>query len=181
MWKIKFYNEFIHLMIHIVPLIILETVFYFSYITKIENDVFVSGLNDSIKYAIQQLELPEYIIQEIKDYLNTTQILPELYQDMEDSYKARDENNNNLKLRMFFSLHLLFNMFILFVFVNPLLNNKPKMIFSYPWLKKIAFSVFVILVMFLFEYFFFVMVIQHYIITTNAEMVYYIASVINTL
>ena len=116
MWKIKFYNEFIHLMIHIVPLIILETVFYFSYITKIENDVFVSGLNDSIKYAIQQLELPEYIIQEIKDYLNTTQILPELYQDMEDSYKARDENNNNLKLRMFFSLHLLFNMFILFVF-----------------------------------------------------------------
>ena len=136
MWKIKCYNEFIHLMIHIVPLIILETVFYFSYITKIENSVFVSGLDDSIKYAIEELALPEYIIQEIKNYFNTTQILPELYQDMEKSYKARDENNNNLKTRMFYSLHILFNCFILFVFVNPLLKNKPKKIFNYPWVKK---------------------------------------------
>lgn len=177
----KLYNEFIHLMIHISPLILLETIFYFSYITKIEQNAFISSLDQSIPYAIEKLNLPENIIIQIQTYLNSTNIIPGLYTEMEESFYARDKNNESLQLRMFYSLHIIFNLFIGIVFILPFFANRTKMLMEYPWLKKMAFSAFVIIVMFLFEYFFFVMVIQHYIITTNAEMVYYIAYKLVTL
>ena len=157
----------LNVFLHILLLSICETILYFVYISKMENEVllrkildflnnmnnFISNSNLNLDYSFNQNDLINY-----KENLK---------EDYDDAEKDREENNSNLLNKCIYASCIIFLIFTLY-FIAIKLKLKKKIN-----LKKILIE-HIILIFFIgiFEYWFFNNIILKYISISNEELTY---------
>tara|TARA_B110000305_G_C19433111_1_gene637334 strand:- start:982 stop:1731 length:750 start_codon:yes stop_codon:yes gene_type:complete len=173
----------IHVFLHISLLSILEPLFYFLYVVKMEKNLFFNQIKVLINKIIENLDIKRineilsnpYIINIISDSYGDNVYIDEYFNHLKIDYESSmDENNNNkqnLERKAYTFSAISFLCTILYFIFHQCLY-KEKYLFWKVFMEHI------ILVLFigLYEYWFFNNIILHYSPWTDEEIIYYIVT-----
>ena len=173
----------IHVFLHISLLSILEPLFYFLYVVKMEQDLFFNQLKILINTIVEDLNINvitsilsnSYITSTIIDIYGNNIYVDEYFNHLKIEYESSiDENNNNrqkLERKAYTFSAISFLCTILYFIFHQCLY-KEKYLFWKVFMEHI------ILVLFigLYEYWFFNNIILNYSPWTDAEITYYIVT-----
>lgn len=166
------YNHIIIILSHILPLILLESIFYFSYISKMEEEIYLSNLKHISGDIFDSLPIDNYTRQEIINELHNSNYTESLYSDKLVSDQHMKEHNEYIRTTFIYMFNILIDIYVLWVVCIPLFLSQYEWIAKVKW-KGIFLHILSMLgFMALFEYIFFTCIIKEYEIVNNDDITY---------